>query len=140
VRQLRGDLNDALKLGITSIQDMANAIPPERMVALLKAAQVPVRVRIMRMPLTSAAGRDLDEGRDLIGTRTPFVTVTGTKWMLDGTPDEGTFAPRDDSPAMDLGLKELGLTFPRSELTQYRGKYPQLRALNTRKRNPLARR
>jgi len=72
----------------------------------------------MRMPLTGVAGRDVDEGRDLLGKGTPFITVSGTKWMLDGTPDEGTFAPRDDRRAVDVVFKELGLTFPNSELSK----------------------
>ena len=116
VKQLRGDLNDALKFGITTIQDMANAIPPERVVRLLKDAQVPMRVRVMRMPMPTTIGRDLSEGRGMPTHPTALISVSGTKWMLDGTPLEGTYAPRDDRQSPVALFEHLGLTFPESEV------------------------
>jgi predicted amidohydrolase YtcJ len=116
VKELRADLTDALKFGITSIQDMANAIPPERALRLLEATRMPLRVRVMRMPLPNAGGRDLNEGRAVQGQGA--ISVSGTKWMLDGTPLEGTYAPRDAhlSP-VDL-IEQLGLTFPDVQVKQ----------------------
>jgi len=112
VGQMRGDLDDALRLGITSIQDMANVIPPERAVRLLQQARRPVRVRVMRMPLPGASGRDLSEGCGVPVHPTARISVSGTKWMLDGTPLEGTYSPRDDDRSPVALFEQLGLTFP----------------------------
>ncbi len=116
VRELRGDLNDALKFGITTIQDMANVIPPERIVRLLKDAQAPLRVRVMRMPMTTTVGRDLSEGRGMPMLPSALISVSGTKWMLDGTPLEGTYAPRDDRQSPMALFEHLGLTFSEAEV------------------------
>jgi len=48
--ELRGSFSEALKWGITTIQDMSNDMPPERSVALLEKMPTPIRVRVMRMP------------------------------------------------------------------------------------------
>lgn len=118
IKQIRGDLADALRLGITSIQDMANVIPPERVVRLLQQAQMPVRVRVIRMPLPGPGGRDLSEGRGVPAHPTARISVSGTKWMLDGTPLEGTYAPRDDErPPVEL-FEQLGLTFPEDDVNR----------------------
>jgi predicted amidohydrolase YtcJ len=68
------------------------------------------------MPGTTPAGRDLQEGRPVPQSSNPLVTVSGTKWMLDGTPLEGTFASRDDSATMEYFLLHEQLTFPETEL------------------------
>jgi predicted amidohydrolase YtcJ len=51
----------------------------------------------------------------------PLITVTGTKWMLDGVPLENTFTPRDvpSVPAgetLDYGARHLPLTFSENEM------------------------
>ena len=116
INQIRGDLADALRLGITSIQDMANVIPPERVVRLLQQAQMPVRIRVIRMPMPGPGGREVNEGRGMPAHPTARISVSGTKWMLDGTPLEGTYAPRDDErPPVEL-FEQLGLTFPEDDV------------------------
>jgi predicted amidohydrolase YtcJ len=114
--ELRDTLSTAAKWGITTIQDMSNAMPPDRCVALLEKAPTPIRVRVMRMPGTTPTGRDIQEGRPVPRSSNPLIHVSGTKWMLDGVPVEGTFAPRNDpASAEDFVLHEQ-LTFPRPEL------------------------
>jgi predicted amidohydrolase YtcJ len=114
--ELGKTLSAAVKWGITTIQDMSNAMPPDRCVALLEKMPTPIRVRVMRMPGTTPAGRDIQEGRPVPRSSNPLVTVSGTKWMLDGTPLEGTFAPRNDPATMDYFLLHEQLTFPQTEL------------------------
>lgn len=65
-------------------------MPHDRYVKLLQAAQIPVRVRLIRLPMTTAGSRDLGEGRDLAlhPSGQPLLAVRGTKWILDGTPFE----------------------------------------------------
>lgn len=109
-------LSAAAKWGITTIQDMSNDLPPERCVALLEKFPTPIQVRIMRMPGTTPAGRAILEGRPVPRISNPLITVSGTKWMLDGVPLEGTFAPRDDPATVDYFVLHEQLTFPETEI------------------------
>ena len=97
--ELRQTLADAAEHGITTLQIMSEKMPPARYVDLLNRVPISMRVRVMRMPLTTVNGRDLDEGRSMPGNPSPLITVSGTKWLLDGVPFEGTFAPRGRRPS-----------------------------------------
>jgi predicted amidohydrolase YtcJ len=114
--ELRNRFSEAVRWGITTIQDMSNDMPPERCVSLLEKMPTPIRVRVVRMPGTTPAGRDIQEGRPVPHSSNPLITISGTKWMLDGTPIEGTFALRNyPATAGDFVLHEQ-LTFPKTEL------------------------
>jgi len=121
ITQLRDLFAQCVKFGITSLQDMSDALPPERDVKLFEAAQTPIRIRIMRMPGTTPAGRDTLEGLSVPRHPSPLITVSGTKWMLDGVPLENTFTPRQ-TPSMpageslDYGARHLPLTFSENEM------------------------
>lgn len=121
IEELRKTLSAAAKLGITSIQDMSNAMTPERCIALLKKVPTPIRARVIRMPETTPTGRNIQEGRPAPLISNPLITVSGTKWMLDGTPLERTFEARDagrhrsDVPFETL-FSDLTLTFPPAEM------------------------
>jgi len=52
--------------GITSMQDMSSAMSPDRAVALLEKAPTPIRVRVIRMAMTTPQGRDIAEGQSLL--------------------------------------------------------------------------
>lgn len=119
--ELRNTLSEAAKWGITSIQDMSNAMTPERCVALLEKVPTPIRVRVIRMPPTTPFGRDIQEGRPVPRSANPLVTVSGTKWMLDGTPLERTFEPRDPGHhrsglRFETLFSDLALTFPPAQI------------------------
>lgn len=119
IDQLREALSRATKFGITSLQDMSQAMAPNRLVALLSRVPTPIRVRVIRMPLTSPRGRDTTEGRPVARHPAPRITVTGTKWMLDGTPVERTLEPREARPSgvpFETLFSEIGLTFPAAEI------------------------
>lgn len=82
----------AIHLGVTSIQNMT--LPPIRRYAeAIDRAKLPIRLRVIRFPSTG----DRKEGRDLPrshpGSR---VTVSGIKWLLDGTPLERRAALRTE--------------------------------------------
>ncbi len=118
-RQLAGQLREAARYGITSLQDMSNYLPPARAVRLLEGIPTPIRVRVIRMPGTTPAGRDTAEGT--AGAHDPLVTVSGTKWFTDGVALEFTLLPRGSRPNWSGGnfdefVRELPLTFPPSEL------------------------
>ena len=96
---------------------MSNAIPPDRAIDLLQRVPASIRVRVIRMPMTTPSGRDTHEGWPNPIISNPLLTVSGTKWMLDGTPLEGTFLPRSDTTPLGEGDLHLPLTFPTTELS-----------------------
>ena len=95
MQDTRQFLNQAVRYGITSVQLMSMPPSPERCVALFEKAPTPIRVRVMRFLLTNAHGRLAQEGRQLRSSPGSLVTVSGTKWVLDGTPIERTAAMRE---------------------------------------------
>jgi predicted amidohydrolase YtcJ len=117
IAELRETLAQAAKFGITTIQDMSNAMAPERCIRLLQRVPASIRVRIIRMPMTTPAGRDVREGWPTPATTNPLLRVSGTKWMLDGTTIEGTFLPRTDNTPVGEGFLHLPMTFPREEFS-----------------------
>jgi hypothetical protein len=121
VKQLRLFYRQAVQYGITSIQDMSDAFTPQRIVTLLEKSASPLRIRVMRMPPTAPSGRDLNEGLHAVTHPAALITVSGTKWMLDGTPLEGTLTPPGAWHAILSGMDdrawmELPLTFEPSEM------------------------
>jgi len=120
VSQLRDQLEQAAKFGITSIQNMSS-VPSARFVSLIEKVPTPIRVRVMRFAPTTPAGRDVNDGLGLPRNPSPMITVSGTKWLLDGTPLENTFVPRDSGPGgertpLENGVLELGLSLPKPEI------------------------
>lgn len=87
----------ALRAGITSLQ-IFPAMPMDRFARLLVKADLPVRVRAIAFSPTTPSGRDLSEIRELGRFQFPGskVTVSGIKWIVDGTPIEWGAALRDD--------------------------------------------
>lgn len=97
IAALRGYSQQAAKFGITSVQVMA-MMPPERFVALWQRAAPPQRLRLIRMPLDSAPGAAV-AGAALQPAADPeTLRVSGTKWILDGTPVEQGAAVRAPYP------------------------------------------
>jgi predicted amidohydrolase YtcJ len=121
VGQLRQTLDEAKRFGITSIQELSAFSAPARTVSLLEAVPTEIRVRIVRMPGTTPAGRDVEEGKGVPVHPTNLITVSGEKWMVDGVGIEGTFTPRGaiKIPAalpLDPAFGNLQLTFPKEEI------------------------
>ncbi|HKW19081.1 MAG TPA: amidohydrolase [Terriglobales bacterium] len=112
--QLRKYFDRALRLGITSIQDMAQPIPADRCVTLLAKAAPPLRVRVMWFGLTDEHGRLTAEARPAGTNLPPLVKVSGTKWILDGTPIEHSAAMRQ--PYSDRPSTSGELNFPQSKI------------------------
>lgn len=107
-------LSDAARLGITSVQNMSLPIGPERLVSLLTKAPTPLRMRVMHFVLTDEHRRIIDEDKTLPHSPSPLVTVSGTKYILDGTPIERTCAMHqpyaDDASTsgwMDFNRKDI---------------------------------
>jgi predicted amidohydrolase YtcJ len=87
VRAFVAHARQAAAFGITSVQAMMTAYPTDAMAELLGSADLPVRMRLIDFPLTAmSAWREPIARR--IRTKSPLLTVSGTKWILDGTPIE----------------------------------------------------
>lgn len=79
----------AAQVGVTSVQEMTIGLTRERSVAVLAAADLKVRMRVMCTPLA------LDEPcRRPRHLRSRRLTFSGVKWLLDGTPIERSAALR----------------------------------------------
>lgn len=114
LQQTREFLGAAARFGITTVQNMSIPVAPERCVALLEKAQTPIRVRVIHYMLTDAKGRITHEGPPLPKHPSPLLTVSGTKWILDGTPIERWSAFRQ--PYTDMPTTSGQLNFPESEM------------------------
>ena len=91
---------EAASFGITSVQAMMTAYPAAEAAAWIEAARLPVRMRLIDFPMTAMKEWHAPASR---GTRTgsPLVTISGTKWIMDGTPIERLAllrAPYADAP------------------------------------------
>jgi predicted amidohydrolase YtcJ len=93
VRQLNQFFAHSTRLGITTIQDMASPISADRVAALFAKSPPPIRIRVMWFGLTDQHGR-LKQRGNLPLHPAPLVTVSGTKWIIDGTPIEHSAAMR----------------------------------------------
>ncbi|MGH9140425.1 MAG: amidohydrolase family protein, partial [Vicinamibacterales bacterium] len=79
---------EAVGYGITSIQAMANALPAVELAAMLPDVRVPTRWRIIRFPITLTERDSPGDFGPLPRHPRPLITVSGVKWILDGTPVE----------------------------------------------------
>lgn len=101
LEQLRQYGDEVLKLGITSVQTMA-WIPPAQFVALWRRSGAPQRVRVIRFPMQGTPDQPIDGAdlpRQVAGA--PKIEVSGTKWILDGTPVDQNAALRLPYPGSD---------------------------------------
>lgn len=110
---LRALSDECLAYGITTIQNMSWT-PAARYLRMLEAADLPIKVRVIRFPPSGPAGRVLSEGQGLSEDVGDRVSLSGTKWILDGTTVERAAAlgrPYADRPAlsgrMNFALAEI---------------------------------
>ena len=85
--------SEALRFGITSIQNMS-FLTRARFVQIAKKARFPLRVRVIRFGITDKGGRET-AAADPAPAPSGLITVSGTKWILDGTPVEEGAALRE---------------------------------------------
>ena len=113
--------DDCLRWGITSIQNMSWT-PPERYIEMLKAAALPIRVRVIRFPPSGHAGRIVSDGQGLPRHPGERIEFHGTKWILDGTPIEGGAAVSQayaGAVAAKASVPQHGIeNFSRQEITR----------------------
>jgi predicted amidohydrolase YtcJ len=88
----------SLRLGVTSVQNMASTFAPSLTVRAFRAANLAMRVRLVRWPIAAAGGRNAREWDTVTTTVGPRVTVSGRKWVLDATPIDGFALRRSPYP------------------------------------------
>jgi predicted amidohydrolase YtcJ len=118
--QLRQQLDEEARYGVTSIQELSVTMAPYRAVSLLQTIPTQIRVRVVRMPGTTPSGRDIEEGRGVPSHPASLITVSGSKWLADGVGVEGTFTPRGAwkipaKPPLDSLCTDLPLEFPKAQ-------------------------
>ena len=108
VGELRRYAAEGVRLGITSVHDMNGYLDPAATARVLRAARLPIRLRVVPYPMTDARGLRGDEWHGRAGALGPRTTVAGVKWVLDGSPiDRRTLmrAPYADRPGWHGALQ-----------------------------------
>ena len=91
---------EAVGLGITSVQLMATNRPVAQLARTAVVADLPIRVRVIDFPMTGLTSWRQPASASVRGSTR--VTVSGTKWIIDGTPIERLMLlrePYSDKPA-----------------------------------------
>lgn len=129
IATIRDYARDAVRLGVTSIQNMPIADSTTRFLGLWREARVPLRLRLIRLPTPAVVGEDdIGDLPPSFRTDSPPIHVSGTKWILDGTPVERGAALRAPYPGGDDAGR---LNFSRDEIAAL------LRAIVARDDQPL---
>jgi predicted amidohydrolase YtcJ len=87
VKAFRGFAEEASRFGITSVQAMMTGYPAAEAAGWIAEAGLPVRMRLIDFPTTAMAAWTAPISRT-VRSASPLVTVSGTKWIIDGTPVE----------------------------------------------------
>lgn len=116
VRAFQALAVEAASLGVTSLQHMPVSYTTESTSDLLSAAAFLLRIRLIDFPFSSMADWHPDAARR-IAKPTPLATVSGTKWVLDGTPVERLMFLT--KPFADMPTARGRLNFPEADLRTF---------------------
>jgi predicted amidohydrolase YtcJ len=98
VAGLRAYADSAIRLGVTTVQDMAGYVDPALTLRAFRDADLPMRVRLVRWSMPDSSGRNEGEWNVAPEQVGPRVAVSGRKWVLDATPIEQNALMRDAYP------------------------------------------
>lgn len=84
-QDIRQYSDQAVRYGITTVQNMTTTTTAERTLRTFQLANLPIRIRLIRMPMTTDQGRLVKEW-DARFKPTPLLRLDGMKYVLDGTP------------------------------------------------------
>lgn len=97
----RGFAGMMARWGVTSVQNFVSGVEPAALNALLPSLDLPIRIRMVPWPMTTPGGREMASWTNLQAPGGGMVTVSGVKYVLDGTPIERLAALRQ--PYQDHG-------------------------------------
>jgi predicted amidohydrolase YtcJ len=111
IEQLKNYSDQALAFGITSIQNMSMQ-SLARYEKVERHGPAAIRIRMIRLPMSETATRDAREGADIPVTsdERPLAVISGTKWILDGTPVERGAAVRTAYPGGGENMGKLNFS------------------------------
>jgi predicted amidohydrolase YtcJ len=91
IAELRGYTQALLRAGVTSYQNMCTYTSAEEYARIWKKVGLPFRLRLIRWGDVNTDGSLHIPSKNLpkYDKDLPLLTVSGTKWLLDGTPIEG---------------------------------------------------
>lgn len=81
---IRGFSNQCLEFGVTTVQNMSWT-PMERYLRMVDAADVPLRIRMIRFPTADESERLTQDRAQTHGGPRHLTVDPATKWILDGT-------------------------------------------------------
>lgn len=117
VQELRAMTQAMLKLGITSFQNMCTGASAEDYIKIWKKAGLPFRMRLIKWADMNANGT-LSIPSKALPKETPgmpLLTVSGTKWLLEGTPLEQLAEQVDAYPGKPDWHGHMNYTMPEIE-------------------------
>lgn len=112
----------AASFGITSVQAMMTGYPAGQAAPLVARAQLPIRVRVIDWPLSAPSAW---QGA-ISGPQTAALTISGVKYVLDGTPIERLMFLR--APYSDAPSTRGRLNFSEAELQSFLARVASARA------------
>ena len=117
VSELQGITQVMLQLGITSYQNMCTGATAGDYIKIWQKAGLPFRLRLIRWGDINPDGTLSIPGKELpkkISTL-PLVTVSGTKWLMEGTPDEEYAEQFEPYPNRPNWYGKMNYTIPEVE-------------------------
>lgn len=117
VSELQGITQAMLQLGITSYQNMCTGATAGDYIRIWQKAGLPFRLRLIRWGDMNPDGTLSIPGKELpkkISTL-PLVTVSGTKWLMEGTPDEEYAEQFEPYPNRPNWYGKMNYTMPEVE-------------------------
>ena len=130
VGELQEITQTMLQLGITSYQNMCTGATAADYIKIWQKAGLPFRLRLIRWGDMNPDGTLSIPGKELpkkISTL-PLVTVSGTKWLLEGTPDEEYAEQFEPYPNRPNWYGRMNYTMPEVEkmIREAVGRHDQL--------------
>ncbi len=89
IQSLQNVSQQQIRMGITTVQHM-NYFHPSEMANFFTSADLPQRIRIIPFPGTANNRREIDEWKKVNAHPAPLVYVSGIKYLIDGTPFDGS--------------------------------------------------
>lgn len=88
VKAMQAYAQRQLPAGITTVQFMGTGFNETDAAAILTAANLPQRIRMIAFPRSTAEGRQLSDWHYSQKTVSPLAYISGIKYVIDGSPGE----------------------------------------------------
>jgi hypothetical protein len=112
----KGYATEAATFGITTVQVMTTRYPSVKLASILEHGDVPVRLRLIDFPMIAMSAWPAPASRSAT-VASNRLRVSGTKWILDGTPIERAMLLRE--PYADAPQTRGRANFSATDLRQF---------------------